>query len=178
MPETRRDIFKTSILSAISGLIAGAVGGYAVVREAEATGKGGVRPRPMISGLLGTIVAVYNQSGPWYFFQFGGSYPLSCGAYVAPSSVSAPAPISSPGTSSVVVDTPSWFLSITGQLTLLRSVSNQTVSYNSMAGTGTGTITVTTDGSGNLKPASLNSLLEALADLNQIPGSWNEIGHN
>jgi len=177
MDETRREIFRTSILSAIGASIgAVAVAGYVAVREQV------FRPRTLVSALASTVVAVYDQGGSpnlWYFFAFGGSTPLTCALWKAvpntpfPSIV--PSTSSSPGPSLTnAVDTYSWYKSLASQVppqvSLVKS-ANLTIQYTANP---TPSISATTDSTGNL--TSLDSLLAALVDMQQFPGSWNEIG--
>lgn len=174
MPETRRDLFKTSVLSALGGLVVGAAaaagGGYAALRGAGS-------PRPLDLALANSVVAVFDQGNKcWYFFLFSAPPPpLTCTVWVTGTGISFPllGPTAGPSQNNAV-DTNSWFQSLKAKLQVKTAgPTNLSIQYNATGG-GSGTIAGTVDASGNLQ--SLGSLLAAVVDMQQYPGSWNEIG--
>jgi hypothetical protein len=131
------------------------------------------------------VLAVYGQNtyngahpSLWYFFVFDSSNPPKCQLWSAPSGTQfpslGPAGPSVPSNKSAI-DTYSWYNSLSG----LALVTQQTtIQYNTSPITSSA-IPVTFDDSSNptyLDSASLHNLVQAFADMNQIPGSWNEIG--
>lgn len=174
MPETRRDLFKTSVLSALGGLVVGAAaaagGGYAVLRGAGS-------PRPLDLALANSVVAVFDQASKyWYFFLFSAPPPpLTCTVWNTGTGISFPLLGPTPGAAANnAIDTNSWFQSLkTKSQVNTTAPTNLNIQYNKTGG-GSGTITGTVGAGGNLQP--LDSLLAAVVDMQQFPGSWNEIG--
>ena len=164
MPETRRELFRTSVAAAV-GVAAGAVAGYAAAETFLA-------PQALVPGNAGSVIAVYDyKKKAWYLFHFEADRQ-KCRMYT-------------PGTTPSIadetrVDTVSWF-------TVCRNVIVQqtTISYTKTDGT-TATIDVQFDADGYVEDGSVNSslqnLLALLGSTNtfsgplQVAGSWNEIG--
>lgn len=177
MSETRREIFRTSVLSALGGLVVGAVGGYEVAEHLS-------KPEPTTDPPnAGSVVALYGKAAGqttnlWYFFKFEA--PNSCYLSRAHKGTVFPSigPTTSTGPSgNNAVDAISWYtsLKLAFQLSPVAKATNLEITYQTSSGPKS--INVTTDNGGNL--ASLDSLMTAVGnDMKQIPGSWNEIGHN
>jgi hypothetical protein len=158
MPETRRELFRTSVLSALGGLAAGAVAGYAVAETLLAS-------QAAAPGSAGSVVAVYDISVKlWYLFHFEGDktncrlYSVNC----VPASLSTTAS----------VDTPTWFSVACKKLIKTPT----TIMYTDSAGS-SDSISLNFSG-GYLDGTSLANLIKILPGSlpPQIPVSWNEIG--
>ena len=81
-----------------------------------------------------------------------------------------------PPTAINLTDTYNWFTSLN-----LKPVpdTNKTISISYLTDSSSGSIQVTIkNGILNPNDNSIPSFLTALLDMQQIPGSWNEIGHN
>jgi hypothetical protein len=163
--ETRRELLRTSVVAAF----AGAVVGYAVSRVFSP-------PQYVLSvtPLAGSVIAAWgqNQAGAysWYFFVFGTD-PSQCQLW----SSTSPYPSSAPPSKINVVDTASWFTSLSSKSQVTQTTTLQYTLNDSTSGS----ITITFTKDGYLDPNSLSNLLGLLANSNiytQIPASWNEIG--
>jgi hypothetical protein len=158
MPETRRELFRTSVITALGGLAVGAVAGY-VAAETFLAPQAPAPPAP------GTVAALQDSStAVWYLFHFEDSshcrlYSANC----APSSLS-------PASNNI--DTATWFAVSCKKL--IKTAT--TISYTNSAGS-SDSISLTFSG-GYLDGPSLAKLI-ALLPVGvppQVMGSWNEIG--
>jgi len=159
MPETRRELFRTTVAAAV-GVTAGAVAGYVAAETFLA-------PQLAAPGSAGSVVAVYdNNKKAWYLFHFEGDRQ-KCRLF-------------STGTTPSIadaskIDTTTWF-AVTRDLI----IQDTTISYTKADGT-SGTIDVQFDADGYVADGSPNSSLQHLLALLvstpvHVPGSWYEIG--
>ena len=164
MPETRRDLFKTSVLSARGGFVAN---GVAACTPSGFLPK--VCPKPPDPPNAGSVVAIHDYKMPaWYLFHFGTDKG-NCTLYnTCKSSVQ----------HETKADTQTW-LSVAGTL----ATEGTTIWYKTEKGTGK--LVVTLFDSANhyyLTPTSLEALLSLVDNPphakggTQVGGSWNEIG--
>jgi hypothetical protein len=159
MTETRRELFRTSVITALGGLAAGAVAGY-VAAETFLAPQAPAPPAP------GTVAALQDSStAVWYLFHFEDSshcrlYSVNC---VAPS-------LSKTGN----IDTATWFAVSCKKL--IKTVT--TITYTNSTGS-SDSIQLTFSG-GYLDGPSLTKLIAILPGgfPPQVMGSWNEIGKN
>ena len=163
MPETRRELFTTTVLGALGvGAVAGAVVGYEAAETflAPQTNPGGA----------GSVIAVQDAGDAklWYFFHFE-SDRANCRLY---SQANVPAL-----TNLAAMDTATWFAVCKK---MLITTSPFTVSYIKTDGS-TGSIAVTLKSGHYLDDTSLANLVAILPpSAPQASGSWMEIGkqHN
>lgn len=159
MPETRRELFRTTVAAAI-GVTAGAVGGVVAAETFLA-------PQPAAPGSAATVIAVYDTvKKVWYLFHFEGDRQ-KCRLF----STGTTPPV--PDTSKI--DTTTWF-AVSRDLIIQPT----TITYTKGDGT-SGTIDVEFDADGYVADGTPNSSLQKLLALltftpAQIPGSWYEIG--
>ena len=164
MSETRRDVFTTTVITALgvttaAGAVGGAVGEFIASRAA-------ISPRTPKAPGKGSVVAVYNHNDNfWYLLSF--VEPRVCAVFKGFST--------SPPDS--FVDTNSWLAATKEQVK-----DDLPIKYN----TNGDSITLKFNSSGNVQDGPTNSSpLQMLLDLvndpsttnyTSIPGSWNEIG--
>jgi hypothetical protein len=157
MPETRRDLFRTSVITALGGLAVGAVAGYVAAETFLA-------PQPPAPPAPGTVAALQDSSTKiWYLFHFEDSshcrlYSVNC----------VPSSFSTTGS----IDTATWFAVSCKKL--IKAAT--TISYTNSAGS-SDSISLTFSG-GYLDGPSLSKLIAILPGgvPPQVMGSWNEIG--
>jgi len=168
MPETRRELFRTSIVAAV-GLSVGALVGYEIGERVFST-------RIAVTPLAGSVIAVWglnhnNGQYSWYFFVFDDTNPSECQLWSSPG----PYPSSAPPAKKNVIDTLTWYSSLESKSQIIQTI---TIDFTTNIGLAT-SITVAFTNMGYLDPNSLSNLLGLMASTNtytQIPGSWNEIG--
>lgn len=182
MSETRRQLFKTSVmsalgLSAVAGATAGLTATGLAVYLANIDGRshGGVKAFDA-QGPVGATFAMYSGNR-WYFFVF--TDPYTCTLYETNGPVPQPPGTVLDATKQLdqVTDTQTWFLDLKkagktqpviplpGQPTLIVTLSNSTAHFS-----------VTVNTSGQLDLPSLQQYYTWMPKNPQIPGSWNEIG--
>jgi hypothetical protein len=163
MDESRRELFRTSILSALGGLVAGVAAGYVIEKSHPFAVTNPVPPTK------GSVVAVYGTTDgghtyQWYFFNFeqDSSY---CRLYSLPP---APTPVDI-----TTVDTVTWFKVAAPA----RVTTDTPITYVQSDGTNS-TLQVNLDVNYYLKPGPLAALLVLVGRENyqSVGGSWNEIG--
>ncbi len=153
MPETRRELFRTSVVGAL-GLTAGVVVGYAAA---------GGFVSSLSTPYAGLTVAVHDNGGKWYFFHFEDA--SHCRLYKA----DCVPPISDVS----AVDTATWFA--VSKKTLITT--NTKITYTPNTGALPASIQVNIGGDGYLDQTSLNNVVLLLGPKPPIiSGSWNEIG--
>lgn len=159
MTETRRDLFKTSVLSTLSGFIAGGVAGVASADSAPAR-----CPSPPDPPNPRSVIAVHdNQRKIWYLFRFEDSD--RCRLYSTCTSCLL---------DETKADTATWFLVANSTLV----TEDMTILYKQSDGT-PGEIAVKLDNEYYLTPITnkkLESLVSSGTRGTQVGGSWNEIG--
>jgi hypothetical protein len=146
MSETRRDLFKTSVISAVSVATLSGCGFFANLG-------GGHNP----AAQPGVPILMQNNDGTWYAFLFVNNLS-QCAVLKITSAVPAPA---------IIFDTTAWYnlpttttVPATSPLTLVNGSISMILTFGQYLD------------SGSL--AKLNTVLTN--NLKQTPGSWNEIG--
>jgi hypothetical protein len=170
--ETRRDVFTTTVIAGlgVAAAAGGAIGSFVANRENVAL----IGKVPLATGLAGSFVAVFDTSSTsWFFFQFDSDDPHTITMYQYKTTPDFPGKVAPSNIN--VLDTASWFASL--KPPTVQNASSATIKYTKGDGT-SGKIVVSTNNAGVLSTTdtSVNSLLVALLDMKQIPGSWNEIG--
>ena len=184
MSETRRDIFKTSVMAVLGASAAAALAACSAGDRSPETGTswggtgawwGGKYPRPLDvpPSAIGATFALLNASDDiWYFFVFKD--PSTCALWQSNATAD-----KVPSVPDEEYDTDKWFEYLNSQKMVTQISKTITLNNSGLKTPFPAGLTFSFGKDNNLDLDSLRIYYSVFSGkyYNQLSGSWNEIGH-